>query len=181
MSRRIRIRHPGYLGSNTLFHVPARDGPNHDSAYYTMIHDACCLLTEESETFLSRTTQEDTQVVPDEDGLIQAGDYYIHLAHEDVPGFAIAANFRSWAFPHRNVPARWLQTSKDEKKTTQQNISSAASALVGESCRITSKLLVCETSHIIPSSEKQWFITNEMDEYGLLSGRSGDNCRQSCQ
>ena len=179
MSRRIRVRHPGYMGSNTLFHVPARDGRNHDSAYYTTIHDACCLLTGESGTFLSRTTQGSTQVFPDEEGLLQAGDYYIHLPHEDVPDFAIAANFRSWAFPHRNVPARWLQTSKDEKRMTQQNSPSATSALVGESCRITRKQLVCETSHIIPSSEKQWFISNEMDEYGLLSGRSGDTIADS--
>lgn len=179
MSRRIRVRHPGYLGSNTLFHVPARDGRNHDSAYYTTIHDACCLLTGECETFLSRTTQRDTRVVPDQDGLIQAGDYYIHILQEDVPDFAIAPNFRSWRFPHGNVPARWLQASREEKRTAQRDTSNISSAFVGESCRITRKHLVCETSHIIPSSEKQWFISNEMDEYGLLSGKSGDTIADS--
>ena len=179
MSRRIRVRHPGYLGSNTLFHIPAREGRNHNSAYYTTVHDACCLLTGESGTFLSRTSEGDAQVTPDEGGLIQAGDYYIHLTHEDFPDFAITANFRSWAFPHQNVPARWLQTSMDEKKAMQQRNANTASILAGESCCITRKQLICETSHIIPSSEKQWFISNEMNEYGLLSGRSGDTIADS--
>ena len=44
-----------------------------------------------------------------------------------------------------------------------------------ETCRITDKLLAFEMLHIILTLENSWSVDNEMDQYGELGGRTGQD------
>ena len=39
-------------------------------------------------------------------------------------------------------------------------------------CRLTNFRRGVQTSHIIPSMEKSWFVVDAMDQYGALGGRT---------
>lgn len=177
MSHRIRIRHPGYHGQNTLFTLPARDGSNHDRAHYATVKAACSVVTDnEDQVLLSHNASSTSSVAVDADGLIPAGDYFLHLPSIDVSRdtpYPIVPNFRAWEFPHDAFPQIWQDASRHETLTSQTT-ASVLDAVPSENCRITANRLACEDAHIIPGSEKAWFTSNEMDAYGQMSGRSGD-------
>lgn len=42
-------------------------------------------------------------------------------------------------------------------------------------CRLTNFRRGVQSSHIIPSMEKSWFVDNAMDQYGTLGGRTGQD------
>lgn len=42
-------------------------------------------------------------------------------------------------------------------------------------CRLTNFRRGVQTSNIIPSMEKSWFVDNAMDQYGVLDGRTGQD------
>lgn len=177
MSRRIIIRHPGYPVPNKLFTLPASDGPNRDCAHYATIRAIGSIFTDnEASIWLSRSQSGEPRVEPDAGGLMPGGDYFLHVPRHDpseTEAYAIVPNFRTWRFPHEALPPLWQQAGEsDGNARSQFNFSSEL--LTTESCRISQKRLACESSHIIPASEKPWFASNEMDEYGKLSGRTGE-------
>ncbi|KAK3616740.1 hypothetical protein LTR22_026967 [Elasticomyces elasticus] len=167
MSHRVRIPHPGYHGQNTLFTLPAREGQKRDHAHYPTVIAACSIITNnESSIWLSSSASSDTSRDVGIDGLLPAGDYFLHIRRRDASidaPYPIVSSFRTWEFPHNALPQLWQNASHHVTDATQPpnlNLDLVAS----ESCRITANRLACEDAHIIPSSEKLWFTSNEMDE-----------------
>ena len=171
---RITIKHPGYGGNNTLLALPACDGANNSCAHYATVLAACNIFAgNPSDGWLSTSRNSEPRTEPDTEGLIPAGVYFFHALADNENGseaYAVVPNFRAWRFPHGCIPLLWQQAARNTAAFT-----SLVAPCTTETCRITNKCLACETSHIVPTSEKSWFADNEMDQYGELGGRTGQD------
>lgn len=173
-AQRITIKHPGYGGNNTILALPACDGVGASGkAHYATIYSACVIVANNNKNgwlSLSRTGEPPT--CADSEGLIPAGVYFFHVksGSNSVP-YPIVPSFRAWVFPHDDLPSLW--------QVSAQNAVSIEAPTAIETCRLTRKRLACENAHIIPSAEKCWFADNEMDRYGQLSGRTGQDVADS--
>lgn len=118
MSHRVRIRHPGYHGQNTLFTLHARDGQNRDHAHYATVKAACSVITDnENKVWLSHSASSNTSLDIDADGLLPTGDYFLHVPQKDTSDdtpYPIVPNFRAWKFPHDAFPQLWQDASRRE-------------------------------------------------------------------
>lgn len=168
---------PGISWTEHAVYATGADGQKRDHAHYPTVIAACSIITDnESNVWLSRSASGDTNSDVDIGDLLPAGDYFLHVHRRDVPSdapYPIVANFRAWEFPHDALPQLW-QDASSRVLEAGQSPSRELDLVAGESCRITTNRLACEDAHIIPSSEKSWFTSNEMDQYGQISGRSGD-------
>ncbi|KAK3046438.1 hypothetical protein LTR09_012077 [Extremus antarcticus] len=168
---RITIKHPGYGGNNTLLALPACDGISKSHAHYATVHAACSIIAYSSaDGWLSPSRNGEPRTEPDTEGLVPAGVYFFHVTTEDGEPFAVFPNFRVWPFRYGKGFVLWRQAAYEATALV-----SPAAPRTTETCRITNKSLACETSHIVPTSEKSWFADNEMDQYGELGGRTGQD------
>ncbi|KAF2768578.1 hypothetical protein EJ03DRAFT_352112 [Teratosphaeria nubilosa] len=172
--QRICVRHPDYHAQNVLLSLPARDGASRDRAHFPTVIAACSIITDNNPN-VSLSPSPDCRALPRldpdaADDTIPAGDYFLHVPPPEGPAppspYPIIPNFRAWSFPHHSLPPLWVGHAPPPK--------SNVNAVAQENCRITNLHLACEDAQIIPASEKSWFTSNEMDQYGLLSARSGD-------
>lgn len=172
--QRITIKHPGYSGSNTLLALPACDGKDSSYTHYATVLAACNIFAaNRSDGWLSLSRSGEPRAEPDTDGVVPAGVYFFHVVADNdnqSEPYPIVPNFRAWLFPHGCVPVRWQQAARNAAALTLLPVAGST-----ETCRITNKCLACETSHIVPASEKSWFADNEMDQYGELGGRTGQD------
>ncbi|KAK1807419.1 hypothetical protein LTR12_018234, partial [Friedmanniomyces endolithicus] len=172
--QRITIKHPGYGGNNTLLALPACDGGSKSHAHYATVHAACTIFADSpSDGWLSPSRNGEPRTEPDNEGLVPGGVYFFHVTTEagfESEPYPVVPNFRAWQFPHGRVPVLWRQAAHEATALV-----SPAAPRTSETCRITNKCLACETSHIVPTSEKSWFADNEMDQYGELGGRTGQD------
>lgn len=88
-------------------------------------------------------------------------------ASDTLSPYHIVPNFREWTFPHHCVPAPWRTAP----------IAPLAHATVARlrdcTCRLTNHIEITESAHIIPAAEKEWFASNMMDTYCVLSSGLG--------
>ncbi|KAK3670762.1 hypothetical protein LTR78_009334 [Recurvomyces mirabilis] len=178
MSQRVCIRHPGYNAPNTLFTLPASDGLDRDRAHYATVQAVSSIITNgAANAWLSKSSlANDDAVTPDLDGLIASGVYFLHVSQDDWSNkepYPLVPNFRAWRFPHGALPPLWYQAARNDRRPSRTS-EPVSSFVAGESCRITKKFLACDHAHIVPASEKLWFTSNEMGQYGQLSGRTGE-------
>lgn len=166
--QRITIKHPGYGRGNTLFALPACEGAGAEGkAHYATVYTACAIISNNRyDGWLSSTLSGEPRTYPDLEGLVPAGIYYLHFEPDpNSQPYPVVPNFRAWAFPHNYLPSLWNRSAQEV-------------AMIGprtdiETCRLTKKRLACENAHIIPKTERQWFLDNEMDQYSELSGQIG--------
>lgn len=175
MPRRVEVRHPDYPAPNILFSFPANDGPNRDKAHYPTVLAAGAIITKsQSGLWLSSRSSGDLPIEPDDNALMPAGEYFLHVAKDEPSAagpYPVTANFRAWTFPDEILLPLWQRITEG---TLESPSTIVPELLINEPCRITNNRLACENAHIIPSSEKAWFLRNEMDSYGQLGGRSGE-------
>lgn len=172
--QRITVKHPGYGGNNTILALPACDGASATGkAHYATIHSACVIIANNrKDGWLSSVRSGQPRTCADSEGLVPAGVYFFHVDTEpDLDPYPIVPNFRAWAFPHNDLPSLWHESG--------QTASTIEPRTVTETCRLTNKRLACENAHIIPAAEKSWFADNEMDQYGELGGRNGQDVADS--
>jgi hypothetical protein len=171
--QRITIKHPGYSGNNTILALPACDGTDSQGkAHYATVHSACAIVANNrKDGWLSSDRSGQSRTCADSEGLIPAGVYFFHIETETELGsdpYPVVPNFCAWMFPHDNMPSFWHKSAP-----------SAAAIEPQEKCRLTGRRLACENAHIIPTAEKSWFADNEMDQYGNLGGRTGQDVADS--
>ena len=134
------------------------------------------ILNNRTDHWLSPERVGAPRAAADAGGLLLAGDYFLHVPGADTDTtatYSIVPNFRSWQFPHDGLPELWHEASaNDEQRAAEREFS--IGAIATESCRITERRLATLDAHVIPKEEKPWFATNEMEQYGMLSTRSGD-------
>ncbi len=173
----VRLRHPGYPTPNILLTFAASDGENRDHIHYATVWVACSvILNNRTDHWLSPSRAGAPRAAADASGFLPAGDYFLHIPGADtdtIASYSIVPNFRSWQFPHDGLPDLWHEASANDKQlAAEQGFSIEAIAI--ESCRITERCLAIQDAHVIPKEEKPWFATNELEQYGTLSTRSGD-------
>ena len=97
MPRRVEVRHPDYRAPNILFSFPANDGPNRDKAHYPTVLAAGAVFTEtQNGLWLSSRSTGDLPIDPDENELMPAGEYFLHVTREDASAvlpYPVTANF----------------------------------------------------------------------------------------
>lgn len=176
-TRPFRLRHPGYPTPNILFTIAASDGRDRDHIHYATAWAACSvILNNRTDHWLSPERLGAPRAAADANGLLLAGDYFLHVPSADahiIETYSIVPNFRSWQFPHDVLPELWHEASVKDKQLAAERGSSIEAVAI-ESCRITERILATQDAHVIPKEEKPWFASNEMEQYGMLSTRSGD-------
>jgi hypothetical protein len=145
--------------------------------HYATIWMACSIFIDNRQDhWLSSSSTGVPRLSPDADGLVHAGVYFLHVPECDTDTsrlFPIVPNFRAWRYPHSSLCPLWAEASQNDEDRARSTGFSTNSIAV-ERCRITNRKLEVDNAHVIPVSEKLWFTNNEMEEYGDLSGRSGE-------
>lgn len=112
--RRIHFLHPGYSPpSNVLFSLPALD---HGGVHYGVALTACRIVSGNRSGSLSTSPDgqgSDLSSLQFDD-VLRESEYYFYpeLGNvlPDVP-YPICPDFRSWLFPHRQLPKEWAELS----------------------------------------------------------------------
>lgn len=182
-STRVVVKHPGYGGCGaTLFTLSACDGAGGDRADFDTLLTACAIVTcNRFDGWLSSDLQGKEVVGADAHGLVAAATYFFHVpaggAGSSLPRpsddpYPVVPTFRTWPFPHTGLPDHWRQAETADREGARDP---RELAMGPHECRLTCHSLKVQRSHIIPSSEKQWFGANSMDQYGNISGRGGQD------
>ncbi|KAL8913393.1 MAG: hypothetical protein Q9171_001772 [Xanthocarpia ochracea] len=86
--------------------------------------------------------------------------------------YPIVPSFRQWRFPHGQLPRAWdrIQIGAD----TGVGRSNTDAVIARDvTCRMTDYVEECDTAHLCPKTEAEWFRENRMDEYTTELMRSG--------
>jgi hypothetical protein len=171
---RVKLLHPGYEDAEILLMLPAVDGARRDSTPYAVAHAAAAIVANNRfDGWLSISSKGEPPLDSTVD-LIPAGNYYFHVPSDNgEEPYPIIPNFQNWRFPHeRDLPTVWKEI---RDSSVVQPAGTPFPSQDSEPCRVTGRQLALESAHIIPTSEKQWFGANRMDQYGELGSRSGDS------
>jgi hypothetical protein len=177
------VKHPGYGDYGTaLLTLSGCDGCNGDRVHYDTLHTACAIVARNRfDGWLSSDLPGKGVIWADEYGLIAAATNFFHVPVGDASSatprqsgyqYSIVPNFRTWPFPHDGFPKNWREAETDDREGARRL---QELTLRSQECSLTGHSLKVQRSHIIPSSEKQWFGANSMDQYGNLSGRGGQD------
>lgn len=110
-TRRINFLHPGYSPpSNVLFSLPALDN---GGVHHGVALTACIIVSGNRQGNLSTSPSGQNSSLQFDDVLMES-EYYFHPEPgevlSDVP-YPICPDFRSWLFPHRQLPKEWAEMS----------------------------------------------------------------------
>ncbi|KAL8918604.1 MAG: hypothetical protein Q9208_007248 [Pyrenodesmia sp. 3 TL-2023] len=86
--------------------------------------------------------------------------------------YPIVPSFRQWRFPHGQLPQAWdrIQIGAD----TGVGRSNTDAVIARDvTCRMTDYVEECDTAHLCPETEPEWFQENRMDGYTTELRRSG--------
>lgn len=113
-TRRIHFLHPGYSPpSNILFSLPAIDrGGIHHGVALT----ACIIVSGNRSGRLSTSpdSQSPSPLLLRFDDVLTESEYYFHPEPREMLSddpYPICPDFRSWLFPHRQLPKEWAKLS----------------------------------------------------------------------
>lgn len=113
-ARRIRFLHPGYSPpSNVLFSLLALD---HGGVHHGVALTACSIISGNRPGSLSTSPDgqgSDLSSLQFDD-VLRENEYYFHPESVDVLSgvpYPICPDFRSWLFPHRQLPKEWAELS----------------------------------------------------------------------
>ncbi|KAI0806588.1 hypothetical protein C8Q74DRAFT_1223058 [Fomes fomentarius] len=172
--RKASILHPG--NNRLLFSFPALDKsptqPGLLAVNHRLVQDACRIISNNSDGFLA-TDREGTRVILNDVLLLEPQNYYFHLTSSPgITNYDIVANFASWTFPE-SLPTHWcrdiapgelIEASLWPRGSLQ--MSDGVKAL-DQRCIITKYARSCENAHLVPSAQKDWFYSNDMEQHSL--------------
>jgi hypothetical protein len=179
----VKIRHPGYSGSNTLLTFAAVDqGASSYGVHFGTVHVACAIIANNRhDGWLSRSRSyavESDRIAQNDDSVLPAGEYFYHvpllgdISRTPLAPYPVVPNFRAWKFPHGHFPPFW--DSVIDRTTIDDSALSADTSTRDGTCRLTDFSTACDYAHLIPSSEKDWFAENELQQYFPPSRRGPD-------
>lgn len=179
--QRVVVQHPGYSGDNVLLSLLAADGNSTDAVvgvHFRTVHTACSIIANNSfHGWLSTSRVADYSPVELSDSaILPSGLYFFHVPLEGgvTTPYPTVPNFRSWSFPHGQVPAPWREAIS--KSRYDSPFTAPPQVIVvsrDNTCRITNYMEGKEIAHILPVMEDSWFVQQGMDRYTSIDGRSG--------
>ncbi|KAL8364907.1 hypothetical protein RB595_003947 [Gaeumannomyces hyphopodioides] len=180
--RSIRIRHPAYPNSaSDLLLLSATDGDDWNGLDFDVARAACSIVTTvgwDKGVFAVQSEASSgalSAVERPADGILRESVYFWCRLSEgaidpDVrtDKYPVYASFHHWRFPHSDLPEPWRSVALPENIHPTNSVPLAGKQAVvarDGSCRITAVIDACETAHVIPYSERNWFASNQMIQY----------------
>lgn len=140
-ARTITIKHPGYSPAEDLLCFPAYDNTPALWGYsHLLVLDACRIIANNRDGFVS-TTPHRSDRVPADEHTLAAGVYYYFLGDDSDPPYPVNACFDTWSFPD-TLPAHW-RTSRAAAGTTRRSYGTSESdvsaqvQIAGDTCVIS--------------------------------------------
>ncbi|KAL5875371.1 hypothetical protein ACKVWM_009262 [Pyricularia oryzae] len=180
----IRIRHPAYPASAPdLLQLSATDGDNWNGLDFDVARAACSVVTTVSWDEGIFAVQSDASsgslsaVERPADGILRGSVYFWCRRLSDqgidpaasVEQYPVYASFQHWRFPHSNLPEPWRHVTlpAHEPLNAMLGAGTGKQAAIKRdgSCRISGATDACKTAHLVPYSEKYWFVSNQMRQY----------------
>lgn len=204
---RVCIRHPGYKSgpNNILLLLPAVDSSRHgDPAnpeirrglHHRTVLTAGAIIANNAfkQAYLTRDQAGNERVAAGLDDILEPGDYWLHLRHEELspsPGgvnssastphsqapspYPVVPSFRDWRFPHGRLPSEWRTSHQPPplQPSPEPDNTAPASAHAMSPCCVTAFRTGVERCHLVPQEGpfKEWFISNAMFRYASSPAR----------
>lgn len=164
--RRVDFLHPGYPQSAVLLSLPALDdgGIDFDTALV-----ACGLVAGNrwNDGFFSSDRSGAIRAQRPDDGVLREPQYFFQLPGPRDPPYPTVPRFAHWRFPHHDMPPLWQRWAAD----------SAATRMGGEAarrCVLSNYGDGLEMAHLLPASEDDWWLANQMQQYSPTQLFSSD-------
>ncbi|KAG4429627.1 hypothetical protein IFR05_014888 [Cadophora sp. M221] len=181
-THRINFCHPAYPpGDEILFTLSAFDHPE-GGIHHGFALSVCAIVADNCEGGFLSLTREGGPIEAGLDDVLPTGhDYFYHVPypndaenHDDRNPtkpykWPAVTNFQDWKFPHR-MPEVWTRCNSSMPQilpsgTASQSNYTLAVRTRDVSCRITQHYTGTEVAHLCPESERDWFISNNMQQY----------------
>lgn len=193
--RIIRIRHPAYPNSAPdLLQLSATDGDDWDGLDFDIARAACSIVTTvgwDDGVFAVQTEASSgaaqaaastptcprlSAVERPADGVLRESLYFWCRRLADgaidpsvrTDKYPVYASFQHWRFPHSALPEPWRRVALPPYAPASSSVSRVGKQAAVDrdgSCRVSASTDACETAHLIPYSEKNWFVSNQMAQY----------------
>ncbi|KAK4136067.1 hypothetical protein BT67DRAFT_230664 [Trichocladium antarcticum] len=164
--RRVDFLHPGYPHSAVLLSLPALDdgGIDFDTALA-----ACGLVAGNrwNDGFFSSDRSGAIRAQRPDDGVLREPQYFFQLPGPLDTPYPTVPRFAHWRFPHNDMPPLWQRWAAD----------SAATRMGGEAarrCVLSNYGDGLEMAHLLPASEDDWWLSNQMQQYSPTQLFSSD-------
>jgi HNH endonuclease len=173
---RVIIKHPGYEDHNDLIGFYAWD--NSPGIHLGTVLLACGIVAcNEFNGYLSQDKNGNARITEPDDYLLPVGDYFFHIGR-DVLKYPVFPSFREWVFPHDNIPKNWVgQWSRNiAPQVLGETVNSTTSLAIiarDEKCCISTFQDGLERAHLCPQWEKDWFNSNDLQDYNSTMGLAG--------
>ncbi|EDR13960.1 uncharacterized protein LACBIDRAFT_305223 [Laccaria bicolor S238N-H82] len=131
---------------------------------------ACQIVANNEPGYLSKHQgRDDERIDVDLGSILAPGHYYYHVEKVALNPYPICRDFKSWTFPHGDMPRSWSIKSPALPKNLHWGSSwSAVSFIVklrDKKCRVTGSSEWLSTAHLIPEEERSWLRRNKMYAY----------------
>ncbi|KAI0071020.1 hypothetical protein K474DRAFT_1679718 [Panus rudis PR-1116 ss-1] len=183
--RGVSVIHPFHI--ITIFCLPTFTFSSESEATltceadYTLVMDACRVVTNGQGSDLHLVQERDDSRVPSGTTTLASGRYYCHLdvtSHETPVDYEVVTDFAAWTFPHSNLPPHWIQPlSLDRELQRQERFahlrpSNMSGKVKNEDqhCVITKystsrskPILAIQNAYIISKESTDWFAAHHME------------------
>ncbi|KAK0710336.1 hypothetical protein B0T26DRAFT_653187, partial [Lasiosphaeria miniovina] len=157
LRQQILFLHPGYDSLNALLILPCVDPVTSNTVIvdYGVHHNtallACQIIAGNAfkGTYLALDEAGKKRVQVPREGTLPDPEYYFIVPGEDP--HPIVPSFQDWKFPHGSIPESWPSVIPSQNWN--------------KDCSLTNSRYSVETAHLIPKSERDWYIRNEMHRY----------------
>ncbi|KAK1749400.1 hypothetical protein QBC47DRAFT_355061 [Echria macrotheca] len=181
--RDVRFRHPAYPSSAPdLLVLMAADGDG--GLDFDLALTSCCIITAtdwDSGYLAQKHTSTDDdfyQIIRPPDGILRGREFFFCVRGQDPFSYKypVLPSFQHWRFPHGdydedgtprgNLPPPWKSLQLPEFVTPRPVLKGSAAAMDRDvTCRISGYMDAVDNAHLVPQSERLWFVSNRMERY----------------
>jgi len=159
----VTVRHPankaGILQWRAYDRLPGSEtkfGVHHET-----LLNACQIIANNETGYLSKHRDRDAERVDvDLGSILPLGDYFYHVEKVTLIPYPICRNFKSWTFPHQDMPRSWSTRLPALPKNPQWGSSWSKISFMAkardEKCRVTGSSEWLSTARLIPKEEYNW-------------------------
>ncbi|KAL9594886.1 MAG: hypothetical protein Q9219_006778 [cf. Caloplaca sp. 3 TL-2023] len=190
-TKAVQIRHPGLPSTrNIIFHFNAYDHPQ-GGIHHQFAFTACAIVAgNQWDGYLSSTARGEPVGSFEDTPVLTEKDYFYHphpyqnldqasrspldpTKHSPCVCFTspypLLPKFSDWPFPHGKIPKWWSDIAPSRQGVSLHARSAFSTAVQARdiSCRVTDTVENCESAHLVPSQETDWFEDQGMGRYSI--------------
>jgi hypothetical protein len=171
----IEIRHPGYEDDANIIlklHPSDKDKKGLRGLETTFALNVCAIVADVNmnDGYLSIAKDGNHEV--EATSFLRQRRYYYHVRGSGELPYPIVPNFQEWKFPHGRLPQHWQTMATTWKlvkpsKPFPASMLSTALNTRDVTCRMTKAISLTQTSHVVPQTEVEWFVRENMSQYNV--------------